>query len=86
MRIDANTAAIQPFAGAAEARHSASVSPQAGTTPDSVNLSALASGGEMDERATAHTAGLITGNASGALSAHGHLDPERALRLVGLLD
>lgn len=82
MRIDTIGAASQAFGISAEAVRSTPVAAQAQS--DTVNLSALASG--EDEQVTSHTAGLITGNAAGALAAHGRLDPERAMRLVGLLD
>ncbi len=82
MRIDATSHLHRPFTGNIEAAR-----PQAHARAegDSVNLSALATG-EMDAAVTSRTTGMISGNADEALSAHSKLDPERALRLLGLLD
>ena len=82
MRIDAVSQTPPAFGGIMESARPLG-QPQAGG--DTVNLSALAAG-EMDDAATAHTAGMIVTNAADALSVHKGIDPERAMRLVGLLD
>ena len=82
MRIDAINQ-MPPVLGGMMETARPLVQPQAGR--DTVNLSALAAG-EMDDAATAHTAGMIVTNAADALSVHKGIDPERAMRLVGLLD
>lgn len=83
MRIEGSAQSVNGFAVSTEAVR-APAQPAAAAR-DSVTLSALGAG-NVDASVAETVPSMISANAGDALAAHSRLDPERALRLLGLLD
>ena len=84
MQINTSVSGVNGFSTFSEALRAPSPAAPA-KTHDSVTLTAL-DPEPLDAAATGSLPGKIAANAGDALAAHSRLDPERALRLLGMLD
>ena len=84
MRIESTSTGAAGLAGLTGAVR-AQAQPSSVQSQDTVKLSAMASN-DGDSGAVSQVSGMLTASPADALAAHSRIDPERALRLLGLLD